>query len=303
MTGSAPLNAQLKDVESGRDLTGTRPVRKRTVWTRMARSPKTVVGFGLLILLVSSAVFAPWITPHSPSQTDIMNLLAPPSSEHLLGTDQVGRDALTRIIYGARASLAIGIFAAAIAVTVGMGVGVIAGYFGGYAEHLLMRFTDAAMSIPLYFLWITILTLFGASFVNVMLVLGLTNWMRVARVVRGDVLKIKEFDFVEAARAIGARDAYIVLRHISPNVIPIVTVAATLAVAQAILAEAALSFLGLGVQPPTPSWGNMLTDAQTYIWSAPLLVTVPGICIFVTVVAFSLVGEALRDALDPRQWT
>jgi len=186
-----------------------------------------------------------------------------------------------------------------IAVILGTVMGGLSGYYGSIVDSILMRLTDAMMSIPLYFLWITILTIIGPSFLKVLLVLGFTNWMRVARIVRGDALKYRELDFVTASLALGSPNSRILLTHILPNLLPSVMVAASFEVARAIMAEAALSFLGLGVQPPTPSWGNMLMDAQTYIWNAPILVVLPGLCIFLTVVAFSMVGEGVRISLDP----
>ncbi len=226
-------------------------------------------------------------------------MFSSPSIHHLLGTDEAGRDVLSRLIFGTRTSLMVGTLAMSIAVILGTIIGAVSGYYGSLIDNILMRFTDAVMSIPLYFLWITILTVIGPSFINVLLVLGFTNWMRVARIVRGDTLKYREFDFVTASVALGSPHYMILVRHVLPNVLPSVMVAASFGVARAIMAEAALSFLGLGVQPPTPSWGNMLMDAQTYIWNAPLLVVLPGLCIFITVVAFSMVGEGIRISLDP----
>jgi len=245
------------------------------------------------------AAFAPSIAPHSPVTVDILNMFAPPSTSHLLGTDEAGRDVLSRLIFGARTSLLVGMLAMSIAILMGTIIGGVSGYYGSVIDSVLMRFTDAMMSIPLYFLWITILTIIGPSFLHVLFVLGFTNWMRVARIVRGDTLKYREFDFVTASLALGSPHYRILVWHVLPNVMPSVTVAASFGVARAIMAEAALSFLGLGVQPPTPSWGNMLMDAQTYIWNAPLLVVLPGLCIFITVVAFSMVGEGIRISLDP----
>jgi len=244
-------------------------------------------------------VFSPSIAPYSPEQVDILNMFASPSVHYLLGTDEAGRDVLSRLIFGTRTSLLVGTMAMSIAVILGTVIGGVSGYYGSVIDSILMRLTDAIMSIPLYFLWITILTIIGPSFLNVLLVLGFTNWMRVARIVRGDTLKYRELDFVTASLALGSPHYKILLRHVLPNVMPTVMVAASFEVARAIMAEAALSFLGLGVQPPMPSWGNMLMDAQTYIWNAPLLVVLPGLCIFITVVAFSMMGEGVRISLDP----
>ena len=256
-------------------------------------------GVIVLFILTMIAIFSPSITPYPPEKADILNMFAPPSEKHFLGTDEAGRDVLSRLIYGTRTSLLVGTLAMALAVVLGTIVGAVSGYYGSLIDTVLMRLTDAMMSIPLYFLWITVLTIIGPNFLHVLLVLGFTNWMRVARIVRGDTLKFRELDFVTASVALGTPHYKILVRHILPNVMPLVMVAASFQVARAIMAEAALSFLGLGVQPPTPSWGNMLMDAQTYIWNAPLLVILPGICIFITVVAFSMVGEGVRISLDP----
>jgi len=271
----------------------------RSAWARLRKSQRSLGGLAILLILALIAAFAPSIAPHSPVTVDILNMFAPPSTSHLLGTDEAGRDVLSRLIFGARTSLLVGMLAMSIAILMGTIIGGVSGYYGSVIDSVLMRFTDAMMSIPLYFLWITILTIIGPSFLHVLFVLGFTNWMRVARIVRGDTLKYREFDFVTASLALGSPHYRILVWHVLPNVMPSVTVAASFGVARAIMAEAALSFLGLGVQPPTPSWGNMLMDAQTYIWNAPLLVVLPGLCIFITVVAFSMVGEGIRISLDP----
>jgi peptide/nickel transport system permease protein len=269
--------------------------RYRSTWSRLLKSRRALTGLSIFIVLTCIAIFAPYIAPHSPIQADILNMFVPPSWEYPLGTDEAGRDVLSRLIYGTRTSLLVGTLAMSIAIILGTFIGGLSGYYGSLMDNLLMLGTDAMMSIPMYFLWITILTLIGPSFLNVLLVLGFTNWMRVARIVRGDTLKYREFDFVTASLAMGCPHYRILLWHMLPNVMPSVVVAASFEVARAIMAEAALSFLGLGVQPPTPSWGNMLMDAQTYIWNAPLLV----MCIFITVAAFSLIGEGIRISLDP----
>ncbi len=275
----------------------------RSAWSRLRKNPRAFSGWLVLVFMTLVAIFAPFLSPHSPLDVDILNMLSPPSGEHLLGTDEAGRDVLSRLIFGTRTSLLVGTLSMAIAILLGTLIGGIAGYYGSVMDNILMRLTDALMSIPMYFLWITVLTIFGPSFLNVLLVLGFTNWMRVARIVRGDALKYREFDFITASLALGAPHHRILLRHILPNLMPSVVVAASFEVARAIMAEAALSFLGLGVQPPTASWGNMLMDAQTYIWNAPLLVVLPGLCIFATVVAFSMIGEGIRVSLDPTLMT
>ncbi|MBI4278428.1 MAG: ABC transporter permease, partial [Armatimonadetes bacterium] len=253
-----------------------------------------------LVVVHLVAIFAPSLAPHSPEAIDLFNQLAPPSRDHPLGTDENGRDILSRLLYGARASLAVGLAAMLMAITVGTTLGSLSGFYGGWADVVLMRVTDGMLTIPTFFLALLILAVFGSGIHNVVLAIGLTGWMVVARVVRAEVLRILPQEFVLASRAIGAGNARVVVRHILPQTFPSVIVAATLGVAFAVLAESALSYLGLGVQPPTPTWGNMLTGAQHYVWTRPRLAVYPGVAILLTVLSYNAIGDALRDTLDPR---
>lgn len=245
------------------------------------------------------ALVAPYAFSLDPYSTDPMSALQPPRRAHLLGTDEVGRDTLARLVYGARVSLLVGLLSMGVAIVTGSLVGAAAGYFGGVLDAWLMRFTDAMMALPTFFLILAVVAVFGGGPVIVMLVIGLTSWMQVARIVRGEYLRWRVAEFVQAARAIGAGDAQIIRRHIFPQVLPSIIVTATLGVAFAILTESALSYLGLGIQPPIPSWGNMLQNAQQYLWSAPLLAAYPGLMILFTVLSYNFLGDGLRDALDP----
>jgi peptide/nickel transport system permease protein len=224
----------------------------------------------------------------------------PPSAEHWFGTDELGRDVFTRMIYGARISLKVGFVAVGIAVIIGTAIGLLAGYYGGLTDSLMMRGVDIMLCFPTFFLILAVIAMLEPSIWYIMAIIGLTGWMGVARLVRAEVLSLRERDFVQAARALGASDLRIICNHILPNALSPVLVAATLGVAGAILTESALSFLGIGVQPPTPSWGNMLTSGKDYLEFAWWLSLFPGLAILVTVVAYNLLGEGIRDALDPR---
>jgi peptide/nickel transport system permease protein len=257
------------------------------------------LGLIVLLFLIAGATFGPLLWRIPPDEINLLNQMAPISLEHPLGTDENGRDVLARLMHGARVSLAIGLSAAGIAIGLGTLVGLVAGYAGKAVDNILMRVTDALMSIPTFFLLLAVVSFLGASIFNVVLALGITRWMGVARLVRGETLKAKEMEFVLAAHALGARPHRIVLRHLLPQAIPSISVATTLSIATAILVESALSYLGLGVQPPTPTWGNMLSYSQNYIWVAPHLAIFPGVLILITILAFNFVGDGLRDALDP----
>ena len=228
-----------------------------------------------------------------------MHRLEPPSRGHWLGTDGHGRDVFARVVYGARVSLAVALVAAAITVALGVLIGAVAGYRGGRLDWGLMRFTDVFMTIPVLFLVLIIVAAYGASLVNTILVLGVVYWPGVARLVRAQVLTLRARDFVQAARALGAEEGRVLVRHLLPNALGIITVQVTLAIATAILAESALSFLGLGVPKPTPSWGNMLTEGRLHLTGSWWIATFPGVAIFASVLAFNLTGDGLRDALDP----
>jgi peptide/nickel transport system permease protein len=253
-----------------------------------------------LAVVVVFSVVGPLAVRSSPTDVDIQTPpFGPASRAHPLGTDELGRDVLVRLMHGGRVDLLVGGVAMLVAVLVGTSVGLVGGLLGGPSDFLLMRATDTFMSIPAFFIMLNILTLFGPTVPNIVLAIGITSWMSVARVIRAEVLKLRALDYVEAARALGISTGRLILVHILPNVMPSVIVASTLGVAWVILVSTSLSYLGLGVQPPTPSWGNMLTNSQNYFWVDPVLVVYPGLMIIVTVLATNFIGEALRESLTP----
>jgi len=269
-------------------------------WPRLKRNRMAMVGLLVVLLLFVISFLAPFLTPYDPSAINAWDVLQPPSRNHWFGTDELGRDVLTRVLYGARISLKVGFVAIGIAVLLGSAVGLVAGYYGGWVDSLLMRCVDIMLCFPSFFLILAVIAFLNPSIWIIMAVIGLTGWMGVARLVRAEVLTIREMDYILAARCIGCSDLRIILRHILPNALSPVLVAATLGVAGAILTESALSFLGIGVQPPTPSWGNILTSGKDYIEFAWWLSLFPGQAILITVLAYNLLGEGIRDALDPR---
>ncbi|HEU5298942.1 MAG TPA: ABC transporter permease [bacterium] len=271
------------------------------VWRRLRRHRLAMVGLGIIGAIILLAIFAPYISPADPLAIDYAHTAAPPGVPgHLLGTDAVGRDILARLIYGTRVSLQVGFVAVGIAASLGAAVGLTAGYYGGIVDNVLMRMVDVFLAFPVIVLAIAIIAVLGPSLVNVMIALGLVAWTTYARVLRGQVLVLRELDFVQAARAVGTGDGRIIVRHILPNAMAPIIVLATVGMAAAIIAEAALSFLGLGVQPPTPSWGSMLNEGRAFLRTAPHISTLPGLAIMVTVLGFNFLGDGLRDALDPR---
>jgi len=267
---------------------------------RFSRNKIAVAGGGVVILLFIISLLAPWVAPYDPCEVNLQMVLAPPSPGHLLGTDQLGRDVLSRMIWGARISLKVGFVATGIAILIGTILGAIAGYYGKWVDVAIMRFVDIMLCFPTFFLILAVIAILEPSIWNIMVVIGLTGWMGVTRLVRADFISLKERDFVQAARAIGAGDLRIIFVHILPNAMASVLVTATLGVAGAILTESALSFLGIGVQPPTPSWGNILTAGKDNIDIAWWLSLYPGLAILITVLGYNLLGEGIRDTLDPR---
>ncbi|RST77759.1 ABC transporter permease [Siminovitchia acidinfaciens] len=269
---------------------------------KFSRNKLAVFGSVVLFVIILSAALAPWIAPYDPATTNLANKLAPPSSENWLGTDRFGRDIFTRLLYGGRISLLVGFGSVAGALLIGTTIGATAGYYGGVVDAVLMRFVDIIISIPSIFLLITIVTIFNPSVDKLILVFAVTSWTTTARIVRGEFLSLRTREFVLASRTIGTRPVKIIFSHILPNAMAPIIVTATLLVGYVILAEAALSYLGLGVQPPTPSWGNMLEDAQnfTVLLKAPWYPAFPGLLILITVLCFNFVGDGLRDALDPK---
>jgi peptide/nickel transport system permease protein len=269
-------------------------------WKRFRRNRFALAGGVVVAVLFAVSLLAPLITPWDPAAINAYQVLLPPSAAHWMGTDELGRDVLSRVIFGTRISLYVGFVAVGIAVIIGTVAGLLAGFYGGWIDSILMRFVDIMLCFPTFFLILAVIALLEPSIWNIMLIIGVTGWMGVARLVRAEVLSIKERDYIMAARTIGASDARIIFRHILPNAAAPVLVAATLGIAGAILTESALSFLGIGVQPPTPSWGNILTSGKDYLEFAWWLSLFPGFAILVTVLAYNLLGEGIRDALDPR---
>lgn len=271
-------------------------------WRRLRRNRRAMLGLYTLIILALASVLAPQLSPHDRDKPDLLMVERPPSREHLLGTDELGRDVLTRLLYGGRISMTVGLVAVSIYLAIGVVLGAVAGYYGGLVDNLIMRLTDIVMVIPFFPLALTMATVLKPSVYNTMIIIGLLSWTGICRLVRGEFLTLRRRDFVEAAQASGAGDLRVIFRHILPNAMAPIMVAATLGVATAILSEAGLSFLGFGVQQPTPSWGNMLSAALSLkvLILQPWLWIPPGLVIFIAILAINLVGEGLRDALDPR---
>jgi len=269
-------------------------------WRRLRRRRGAMVALVVVLLFVMMALFAPLIAPYDPTATSWSLVRKPPSWAHWFGTDEVGRDVLARIIYGARASLSAGLVSVSIAVGIGVPLGLLAGYAGGWIDSVLSRIVDAMLAIPFLILAITLSAFLGPSLTNAMIAIGITATPVFVRLTRGQTMGAKVEDYVEAARAVGNPHWRIALRHVLPNIVPPLLVQMSLAIAGAIIAEAALSFLGLGQQPPAPSWGSMLNTAQRFISQAPWMAFWPGFAIFCAVLSFNLLGDGLRDALDPR---
>jgi peptide/nickel transport system permease protein len=269
-------------------------------WEIIYKNKLMLSGGIIILLLLIHSLLAPWLSPYDPGQIDINNVLASPSVKHWLGTDQLGRDVLSRMIWGARISLVVGFVATGISILIGITLGSVSGYYGGWVDSVVMRFVDIMLCFPTFFLILAVIAFLGPSIWNIMIVIGLTSWMGVTRLVRADFISLRERDFVQAARTIGASDMRIIFLHILPNSMASILVAATLGIAGAILTESALSFLGIGVQPPTPSWGNILTAGKDNIDIAWWLSLYPGLAILITVVGYNLLGEGIRDLLDPR---
>ncbi|MEW5745932.1 MAG: oligopeptide ABC transporter permease [Nitrospirota bacterium] len=273
------------------------------IWRRFRKNALAVAGLAIILCLAGVALLAPLVAPYQPTAINVYNVLSPPSATHPFGTDELGRDVLSRMIWGSRISLTVGFVAVGIAITIGTIVGAVAGFYGGRVDAVLMRFVDIMLAFPTFFLILAVIAIVEQSITTIMIIIGVTGWMDVARLVRAEFLSLKERDFVAAARAIGAGDRRIIFRHVIPNALSPVFVAATFGIAGAILTESALSFLGLGVVPPDPSWGNILTAGKDNITVAWWLSLFPGLAILVTVLSYNLVGEGLRDALDPRLWS
>jgi peptide/nickel transport system permease protein len=281
------------------------PVREagpwRRAWLRLRRRRGALVGLAVVLLFIVLAVFAPWISPHDPIAASWSAIRKPPSAEYWFGTDEIGRDVLSRVIWGTRASLLAGVVSVSISLLIGVPLGMAAGFLGGVVDAVISRITDAFLACPFLILAIALAAFLGPSLTNAMIAIGVSAAPVFVRLARGQVLSVKVEDYVEAARAVGNSPLRIALRHILPNITAPLIVQATLAIAAAVIAEASLSFLGLGQQPPAPSWGSMLNTAKNFVDNSPWMAVSPGIAIFVLVLSFNLLGDGLRDALDPRQ--
>lgn len=288
MSGAVP--------KPGRRLPGGAARFRRALWSNKLAA----VGAVYLVLLVAAIALEPWLGLPEPTRMSLADQFLPPSAEHLLGTDENGRDVLARLIAGGRVSLAVGLAGALLTVLLASIIGVTAGYFGGAVDAVIMRVTDGLMAVPTFFLIMVIVAIWGPSLTVLVASLAMTRWMNVARLVRAEVLRTKEMEYVGAARGLGATDVRLMFRHLLPQAAPTLIVATSLNIGYVMLVEAALSFLGLGILPPTPSWGNMLTDSQYYMWVAPQLAVYPGVMIVMAVLAFNSLGDVLRDVLDPR---
>lgn len=275
---------------------------KDIFWKRFKRNKFAVTGGIIVLMLFVIALFAPVLSPYNQTDIDRNHILEPPSLKHPFGTDDLGRDVFTRMIYGARTSLLVGFVAVGISTIIGIFFGSIAGYYGGWTDRIIMRFIDIMLTIPTFFLILAVIAFIGPGIWNIMVVIGLTSWMSVARLVRAEFLSLKEREFVLAAKALGVSDKRIIFKHILINSLAPVFVSAVLGIAGAVLLESGLSFLGLGVQPPTPTWGNILTLGKDNIEIAWWLSVFPGFAILITVLGYNLLGEGIRDALDPRLW-
>lgn len=266
----------------------------------LGRNGMLALGLGIVLFMSLAALGAPWLAPYPPDAEHLDHVLEAPSAEFWLGTDRLGRDILSRLLYGGRVSLWVGFVAVGISVSIGTTLGLISGYFRRWVDELVMRLVDIMLCFPSFFLILAVIAFLEPSLTNIMIVIGLTSWMGVCRLVRAETLSLREREFVAAARLAGTSTPRILLRHILPNALAPVLITATLGIAGAILVESSLSFLGLGVQPPMPSWGNMLMEGKATIETAPWLSVYPGLAILITVLGYNLVGESLRDLLDPR---
>jgi peptide/nickel transport system permease protein len=298
---SEPIKEIVHEVEETYALSSKPESTGKMALKKFFNNGLAISGLIFLIFITTVAILAPYITPYPAAKIDLLAVDAPPSAAHWLGTDHIGRDVLSRLLEGSRVSLTVGFLVAFGAVFVGSIIGAMAGYFGGWIDNVLMRIIDVMLSFPSLFLNILILAVFGGKFQYLIMVMVFTGWMGVARLVRGQFLSLREMQYVEAARALGVPAWQIMFNHLLRNATGPIIVAATLGVGGAILGESGLSFLGLGVQPPQTSWGQMLSNSQEYMLTNPVFAVYPGLCIFLTVLAVNFVGDGIRDALDPRQ--
>lgn len=277
------------------------PPRRNRAWAKFRRNRSAMLGMVIIVFFVAVALFAPWIAGQDPLKVSFTTIRKAPSALHWFGTDELGRDLFSRMIYGARASLLAGTVSVIIALAVGVPLGLLSGYFGGWLDGIISRITEALFSIPFLILAIALAAFLGPSLTNAMIAIGVSASPLFIRLARGQVLSVRNEDYVQSTRSLGASDRRIILRHVLPNIMPALIVQATIQIAVAIIAEASLSFLGLGLQPPDPSWGSMLNTGKNFMTQAPWMSILPGCAIFLTVFGFNLLGDGLRDALDPRQ--
>ncbi|WP_166238081.1 oligopeptide ABC transporter permease [Paenibacillus turpanensis] len=278
------------------------PQHGNRAWGRFKKNRMAVISMIILLGIIILALLAPFIAPYDPSEQDLLNRLKPPSAEHWFGTDDLGRDLFTRVLYGARVSLSVGIFSVLFNVVIGIAVGAVAGYYGGRVDSILMRFVDVMLAFPQFFLLITVVTLLKPSLLNIIIVLTAFGWMGKARLLRGEILSVKNREYIDAARSMGLSDRRIIFFHVLPNAMAPVIVAAAMNMGTMILTESGLSFLGLGIQPPTASWGNLLQSAQSMkiMVEAPWYPVFPGMMIFITIMCFNFLGDGLRNAFDSK---
>lgn len=290
-----------QEIEQVRDLQYKKSKKEQSFMRKLLRNRFAAFGLFVILLLMITAIFAPLFATHDPYEMDVTNtLLGPGDSGHLLGTDSYGRDIFSRIVYGARISLVVGIAAVLFGAVLGSSLGLVSGYFGGKTDTIIMRIMDGMMAFPFILLSIVLMTVLGQGLVNVILAIGISNIPGFARVVRGQVLTVKESEYIEVTRSLGAKHGRIIFKHVVPNSVAPLIVYATMGVAGAIISEASLSFLGLGVQPPTASWGSMLQEGKNFLVLNPELATISGLAILITVLGINLFGDGLRDALDPK---
>ncbi|SEO57993.1 peptide/nickel transport system permease protein [Amphibacillus marinus] len=275
-------------------------VKLASVWKKLRRSYSAMIGGGLVLIFILIAYVGPYFTPYGPREQNVINKLALPSSEHLLGTDHLGRDIFSRIIHGMSITLEVGFVSVVIGLIIGVFLGIIAGYYGGRIDTIIMRFMDILLAFPGILLAMAIVSVLGPAIVNVIIAVGIFSVPVFARIVRGSTLAVRKLEYIDAIRSLGASDARIIFKHILPNVTSPLIVQATLSVATSILTASGLSFLGLGAQPPTPEWGAMLSDGRAYMYDSAHVATIPGVAIVIVVLAFNLFGDGLRDALDPK---
>lgn len=272
----------------------------KSILTKVLANPLAKAGFIIIVTVFLLAMLAPWIAPYDPDDINVKAILLAPTYQHWMGTDGLGRDVLSRMLFGGQISLLVGLVAVGISTSIGIVLGALAGYYRGWVDTFIMRLVDIMLSIPSFFLILAVIAFLTPSIINIMIVIGLTSWMGVTRLVRAEFLSLSEREFVQASRTLGANDTRLIFKHLLPNSLTPIIVSAVLGVAGAVLMESGLSFLGLGVQAPQASWGNILTDGKEYIQFAWWLSLFPGLAILITVLGYNLLGEGLRDALDPK---